>query len=222
MQDTERAVERLTEIHTEMFDGAAGISAPLLELLREARYPNLGRTKGGGGSGDMLDTQAVSMYENIDGIVRAWLAHFREPHAGELVPLTRRLHEVLRAEHAGGRLEDAEKLFSMFPQWVAQIDDYFDPPKEYELTAPCPECEAERIPEGEEPKPGKPDERPYKWAVRVPIKVGRAVVAECHACGRMWGGRDQLTQLGEAMSAEVDWAQLRELDRESEKRITTV
>ena len=53
-----------------------------------------------------------------------------------------------------------------------------------------------------------------KWAVRVPVKVGRAVVAECHACGRMWAGRDDLTRLAEEMDVEVDWVKLRELTGE--------
>ena len=75
MEATARSVVRLTEMHTEVIDGAVGESAPLLDILREARYPNLGRTKGGGGNGDVLDMQAMTMYENIDGIVRSWVAH---------------------------------------------------------------------------------------------------------------------------------------------------
>ena len=197
-----RAVERLTENHAELVDGTIGESGPLLEMLREARYPNLGGTKGGAGTGDVLDVQAMTMYENIDGIVRSWLNHFREHSTGDLIPLTKRLHQVLQAEDAGGRLDDSERMFSMFPKWVAQIEDFFDPPKEYELTADCPECGAGRIAN---------DEGAMKWAVRVPVKVGRAVIAECHSCGRMWAGRNDLTELAEAMNVEVDWVKLREL-----------
>lgn len=213
MESTERAVERLTQAHTELIDGAIGTSGPLLTLIWEARYPNLGRTKGGGGTGDVLDVQAMTIYENIDGIVRSWLNHFREHSTGELLPLVQRLHQVLQAERAGGRLDDEDRMFAMFGQWVAQIEDYFDPPHEYELTAPCPECEAERIPN---------DEGALKWAVRVPVKVGRAVIPECHACGRMWAGRDELTNLAEAMGVEVDWVKLREITGEATREITSV
>lgn len=211
MEATERAVVRLTEPHTELVDGRVGESGPLLEMLREARYPNLGGTKGGAGKGDVLDVQAMTMYENIDGIVRSWLNHYREHTTGDLIPLTRRLYQVLRTEDAGGRLEDRDNMFSMFPQWVAQIETFFDPPKVYELTVPCPECQAGRIPEGDEPREGERDERPYKWAMRVPVKLGHAVIAECHACGRMWAGRDDLTELAELTGVEVDWVKLREL-----------
>lgn len=202
MEATARAVVRLTEEHTELVDGATGTCGPLLLMLWEARYPNLGGTKGGAGTGDILDLQAMTMYENIDGIVRSWLNHFREHSTGELIDLTKRLYVVLQAEHAGARLEDPDRMFSMFPKWVAQIEDYFDPPKEYELTADCPECGSGRIAN---------EDGAMKWAVRVPVKIGRAVVAECHACGRMWAGRDDLTELAEAMDIEVDWIKLREL-----------
>lgn len=211
--ETARAVERLTEHHSELVDGAIGECDPLLVMLREARYPNLGKTRGGGGTGDVLDIQAMTIYENIDGIVRSWLSHYRQHHTGELIPLVKRLHETLQAEQAGDRLDDPERMFAMFGQWVAQIDDFFDPPKEYELTAPCPECDAERVENGE---------GLMKWAVRVPVKVGRAVIPECHACGTMWAGRDELTDLAEKMGVEVDWIKLRELTGDTTKETTPV
>lgn len=213
MEATSRAVEKLTEEHSEVIDGAIGTSGPLLELLREARYPNLGRTKGGGGSGDMLDVAAIAMYENIDGGVRAWLAHFREHSVGDLIPLTKRLHAVLVTEDAGDRLEDRDRMFGMFGHWVDQIENHFDPPHEYELTAACPECGAERITGNDES---------LKWAVRIPVRIGHALVAECHACGRMWVGRDDLTELAEQIGDVVDWVALRELSGDTAKRTTPV
>ncbi len=214
MESTERAVVRLTEAHTEKIGDAVGHSEPLLEMLRKARYPNLGRTKGGGGSGDMFDVKAVEMYETIDAGVRTWLNHFREHSTGDLLELTKRLHIVLKTEFAADRLEDADRMFGMFTTWVERIEDHFDPPAEYELTGACPECGAERIPEGDVPKEGESDERPHKWAVRIPVKPGRAVIPECHSCGKMWASRDDLTTLAEAIGAEVDWVALRELTGE--------
>lgn len=222
METTERAVVRLTEEHTEVVDGAVGVAEPLLEQLREARYPNLGKTKGGGGNGDVIDFQAVAIYENIDGIVRSWLEHYRQHSTGELIPLVKRLHEILKAEHAGGRLDDPERMLSMFTKLATRIDDFFDPPREFELTAPCPECGSGRVPEGDEPESGRPDDRPLKWAVRVPVRAGYAVVAECHECGRMWAGRDDLTELAECMGLEVDWVALREASGDTQNQMTTV
>jgi len=211
VQNTERAVERLTCEHSEVIDGAVGTSEPLLDMLKEARYPSLGKSVGGAGEGMMLNVQALALYENIDGIVRSWLAYYRQPHAGDLIPLVRRLYETLQAEHAGGRLEDPERMFSMFPTWVQQIEDNFDPPHEYELTADCPECSESHVTD----ENGK-----QKRAVRVPVKAGRAVIAECFACGRMWATRDELTALAEAMGIEVDWVGLRELFGDTQKVVT--
>jgi len=211
MQNIERAVERLTKDHTEILDDAVGQSGPLLEVLREARYPNLGRTKGGSGTGDMLDVNAIALYEHIDGTVRAWLNHFRQHSTGDLLSLTERLYEILQAEEAGDRLDDSERMFAMFPTWVSRIEDHFDPPGEYEITAPCPECGGGRIENGE---------GALKWAVRVLVKPGHALIAECHACGRMWAGRDDLVELAERMAVEVDWVLLHAVENESIEQFT--
>ena len=201
METIELAVTRLTEPHTVMVGETPAECGALLVELREARYPNLGRTKGGGGGGDVLDMKAVTMYETIDAGVRAWLDHFRQPQSGDLVEATKRLHGILKAEHAGGRLEDPERMFDMFPTWVQRIEDMFDPAREYELTAACPECGTEHAIDGEGCQ---------RWAVRIPVKDGRALVAECHECGAMWAGHNQLTELAEQMHIEVDWVALRE------------
>ncbi|MGR4009168.1 DUF7341 domain-containing protein [Leucobacter sp. 1207-22] len=215
METTERAVTRLTETHTVPVHDTFGECPPLLEMLREARYPNLGRTRGGGsGTGDMFDVKAVEMYETIDAGVRAWLNHYRQDSTGDLLDATKHLHSTLKAEEAGGRLNEAERMFAMFHTWVHRIEDHFDPPGEYELTGACPECGAEKIPEGEEPEPGQPDERPMKWAVRIQVKPGRAVIPECHACGKMWVTRADLTALAEGIKAEVEWVALQELTGE--------
>ncbi len=211
MQNIERAVERLTKDHTEILDGTVGTSGPLLEELRLARYPSLGKSVGGAGEGMMLNVQALGLYEHIDGAVRAWLAHYRHISTGDLVELTAQLHQVLRTEHAGGRLEDPDRMFAMFSTWVHQIEDNFDPPHEYELTASCPECGEGHV---------KDEDGKQKRAVRVPVKAGRAVIAECHACGRMWATRDELTELAEAMQVEVDWVKLRELTGDTQVGLT--
>lgn len=200
MESIDYAVTRLTETHAVKVGDAVGECAPLLEMLREARYPNLGRTKGGGGSGDMFDVKAVEMYETIDAGVRSWLQHYRQDHTGDLLEATARLYGVLLTEAAGGRLEDEERMFAMFPTWVDRIEDHFDPPHEYELTADCPEC-------GESHAEDSEGQR--KRAVRVQVKSGRALIAECHACGALTVGQDALTSMAERMGIAVDWVAIR-------------
>ncbi|UOQ57229.1 hypothetical protein MUN78_16490 [Leucobacter allii] len=206
MESTSRAVDRLTQHHTVFVGGTVAECGPLLEELRLARYPNLGRTKGGGGSGDLLDMKAVSMYETIDAGVRAWLDHFRQPAPADLIEATVRLHDVLHAEAAGGRLDDPDTMFGMFTTWVQRIEDLFDPPREFELTAACPECETEHVAD---------EDGGMRWAVRVPVKKGRALVAECRACGELWAGEDRLLELADGMGEEVDHVALRLLALEA-------
>lgn len=200
MQDIDYSVTRLTETHPVKVGDATGECEPLLEMLRQARYPNLGRTKGGGGGGDVFDVKAVEMYETIDAGVRAWLDSLREHSTGDLIPLTKRLYQMLKAEDAGGRLEDPERMFAMFPTWVGRIEDHFDPPHEYELIAVCPDC-------GESHAEDTEGQR--KRAVRVQVKAGRALIAECHACGTLTVGQDALTSLAERMGIDVDWVAVR-------------
>ena len=212
MNDVEFAVVKLTEPHTELIDGQTALCDPLLTMLWEARYPSLGKTKGGAGAGMPFDTHAIELYEHIDGTVRAWLAHYREHSTGDLIPLVRRLHEVIKTEDAGGRLEDRDRMYGMFQQFVTTIEDKFDPPHEYELTDDCPECEQSHA----EDQDGN-----RKRAVRIMVKPGRALVAECHACGKLWAGQDSLTDLAEKMGAEIDVVALRELVN-TPNRVTTV
>lgn len=206
MQDTDYAVTRLTETHTiTVGDQAAECGALLIEL-REARYPNLGGTKSGGGTGDLLDMKALTMYETIDAGVRSWLDHYRQTQPADLTDAAKRLYETLKAERAGGRLDPDDPLFAMFPTWVQRIEDMFDPPREYELTSACPEC-------GTEHATG--EDGGQRWAVRVPVKEGRALVAECHECGTMWAGQDRLTELAERMQIDINWVALREALRDA-------
>lgn len=203
MNDVERAVERLTENHSEIVGDQAGVCEPLLLMLWEARYPSLGKgSSSGGGEGSMLNQQALSIYEHIDGVVRAWLTHYREHATGDLIPLVKRLHQVLLTEDAGGRLEDRDRMYGMFQQFVTQIETCFDPPPEKELMGACPGCEATHS-EGENGE--------QRRAVRMIVNPGHALVAECHACGKLWAGQDALTELAESMGAVIDRVALREM-----------
>ncbi len=203
--DTARAVERLTTTHTVHLEGAEYECEPLLEQLREALTASLsnGTGAGGGAGGIPINYGAFTLWEHIDGIARGWLRSFSLDHAGDLTDVIRRLPAAIQAEHANGLIDDdlRERLDAMFGQWVAQIEDLFDPPHQKELTAPCPEC-GERYHE---------DGDTRRAAVVVPVKKGRAVIAECRCCGSMWATETELVRLADSMGIEVDFVALREL-----------
>lgn len=203
MLDTERAVERLTRTHTVHLNGAEYECAALLEQLREALTSSLG-AGGGGGSGDggLINVAAFTLWENIDGVARAWAQELGTDHRGDLNEIMQRLPTTIQAAHANEHIDDElrERLDAMFAQWVAMIEDLFDPPRVKELTAPCPKC-GERYDE---------DGDTRRAAVVIPVKPGRAIVAECRCCGGMWGTESDLIALAAGMGIEVDFIALRE------------
>ncbi|MBK0420171.1 hypothetical protein JD276_14130 [Leucobacter sp. CSA1] len=198
-------MERLTETHTVHYDGAEYECGPLIDQLREALTSSLGAGSGGGGSSDggLLNLGAFTLWEHIDGIARGWLRSFNLDHRGTLEDVISRLPRTIQAEHANGTIDDdlRERLDAMFGQWVAQIEDLFDPPHQKELTAPCPECGERYHVDGDT----------QRAAVVIPVKRGRAVVAECRCCGAMWATETALVGLAEQMGIEVDFTALHSL-----------
>ncbi|UOQ56089.1 hypothetical protein MUN78_10275 [Leucobacter allii] len=211
MTAVSRAVEQLTRDHEELIEGRAVTAGPLLEQLHQARYSSVGAGGSrGAASGMVLNVKAFDLYEDIDGKVRAWLDHYRQPHQGELTDAVTRLHQILQAEDTGGRLEHRDEMLGMFDVMVYQIENLLDPPHEKELLFPCPEC-GERYDDTVtmEQRGGREVEvMTRQAALRIPVRVGRALVAECHACGKLWATRDDLISLAESAGGVVDFAAL--------------
>ena len=206
MNETDYAVERLTEQHTVMVEGQAGECDALLLMLKDSIYPSLGSGgASGGGDGQVLNSKAFTMYENIDGVVRAWLLHFGQDASGELCAAARYLHQTISTEHNGGRVEEDlyERLMGMFTTWVWQIEDLFDPPREKEITGSCPSC-GERYEETTTTDKGGNTDTTRQAAVRIQVKPGRALIAECNCCGKMWATEGQLRELATGVGAIPD------------------
>ena len=205
MSGVVRAVERLTVTHMVSLDGREYECEGLLSQLRDAISSSLGAGSGAGSgvAGGLLNMGAFSLWETVDGIVRGWLESFGVDARGDLLGAVQRLPEAIQAAHSRGDIDDdlRERLDAMFGRWVYQIEDLFDPPHQKELTAPCPEC-GERF---------HVDGDTQNAAVVIPVKRGRAVIAECRCCGAMWATEDDLVRLADGMGIEVDFVALREL-----------
>ena len=203
------AVERLTTTHTVHHEGHEYQCEALLAQLRDALTSSLGAGSGGGsGDGGLLNMGAFTLWENLSGIARGWVESLGGKYGGEVADAVRALPQVIQAAHSRGDIDDdlRERLEAMPAQWVAQIEDLFDPPHQKELTAPCPEC-GERY---------KIDGDTQAAAVVIPVKRGRAVIAECRCCGAMWATETQLLELADGMGIEVDFVALRELTNAGE------
>ncbi|KUF07171.1 hypothetical protein [Leucobacter sp. G161] len=215
MTDTARAVERLTQTHTVHLDGAEYECAPLLEQLRDAISSSMGGGSGGGGGagGNLINAEALGLWQHIEDIARAWLNEWRLPHAGDLINVVPRFAQATQAQHAAGAIDDdmRDELDAAFGKWIYRIEDLFDPPHQKELTAPCPSCGERHHLSQEKDKQGRVIETRQLAAVTIPVKRGRAVIAECRCCGAMWSTETELVALAEAMGIEVDVVALRAL-----------
>lgn len=214
MDAIEYAVTRLTETHTVHLEGAEYECEPLLTQLREAMTSSIGAGSGGGsGDGGLINVAAFTMWEQIDGVARAWLLELERFRGDDIAGVIQRLIPAIKAAHANGILTDEQRdeLNSYPARWVTMIEDLFDPPHTKELTAPCPDC-GERWVTNEERDPrGRVVETKQSAAVVIPVKRGRAIVAECRACGALWATESRLLELAEGMGIEVDFAALRDL-----------
>lgn len=211
---TDRPIERLTRTHTVHLDGAEYRCTALLEQLREAVTSSLGAGSSGRSNstdGGLLNLAALTLWERIDSDARAWQRELTGDHRGDLHDVIRGLPAAIQAAHVNGTIDDdlRERLDSMPAIWVAQIEDLFDPPHMKELTAPCPEC-GERYYKAECIEKGAVIDTILAAAVVIPVKRGRAIVAECRTCGAMWATETQLVELADGMGINVDFVALRE------------
>ncbi|TDP93445.1 hypothetical protein EDF62_1424 [Leucobacter luti] len=212
MLTTDRAVERLTENHTVLLNGAEYECTALLTQLREAIASSAG-VGGGSEGGGLMNLAALTLWDNIDGVARGWQQTFWAGHRGELAQVIRRLPRLIQAAHVLNEIDDAlrGRLDALFATWVTQIEDLFDPPRVQELTAPCPTCGERYHQKVTTDERGAVIETVRMAAVIIPLKRGRALVAECRSCGMQWGTERDLSALAAGMGIEVDVAALQKL-----------
>ncbi|MCW2289117.1 hypothetical protein EDF60_2861 [Leucobacter luti] len=214
MLTTDRAVERLTENHAVLLNGAEYECTALLVQLREAIASSTGMGSGGGsGDGGLMNLAALTLWDNIDGVARGWQQAFWAGHRGELAQVIRRLPKLIQAARVHNEIDDTlrGRLDALFDTWVTQIEDLFDPPRVQELTAPCPACGERTHQKVTTDERGAVIETIRMAAVIIPVKSGRALVAECRSCGMQWGTERDLIALAAGMGIEVDAAALQKL-----------
>lgn len=213
MIDYPTAVERLTRSwHDVLSPTETGLDrytpveySPLLVMLDEACRSNTGNHKAGAGadpaSRSLLDLEAFSLREHIDGTVRAWLSRLsKERQPRDLIEAVNALVGILAAHHAARTITDVEhdRITAMFPRWCDRIWALYLPLVVKELAGACPnpDCEQTQFTDGEG-------------------KVGRALIAfytrntgqvsaRCRACEWTWRSPAELRLLGQWLGASQD------------------
>lgn len=213
-------VEQLTRDHKKAVttdDGIEFHSVPsLLSQLRDAVFGGMERGNGSatGGSRMLIDPAALDLYQEIDrDITEAWVAAF------ERVPNADRPEALLSEWSAWaddetvvtirGRDAYASGWVSF---WVSRIEQFFDPPRNAEIQAPCVQCGQEWVYRDEG------DQQRRDTALRFIRERGTGVTlrAECAACGTQWSPA-QFGHLAEAIGIDVAEKTRAHEEREAEE-----
>lgn len=203
MSDVERAVERLTQPHTEYVEGKAVEHSPLLVELTESASVQDGRGTGSGGVGIPINLAVIDLQDRIKRRLNMMRrALYLEP-TKELVQGTIEVWDTAQSERAGGRVDDPawDRIEAEFPDWVHRITEEVSPPTSTEVMTPCPSCgETRAFVRGDTVQAVV-----IKW---YPEELDRAPLGKCRFCGHEWVGwgamhydldvvnRDVLAKLG--------------------------
>lgn len=182
------AVDRLTLPETVTVWQGARITRNehpnLLEQLRRAVVSDIGGSGVGGKLANErtpLDVGAFTMFEAIDGRVRAWAADAGIESRGELAGRLRAWY-VKFAEYPRTEVE-VSSFMRVLVGWEGSIRDLLDPPAAVQITAPCPRCGVEWVVRGS----GVEEVRVWAlwglWRERAEDSN-----AECRGCGAVWRG----------------------------------
>jgi len=168
------------------------VDQSLLYQLRHAISGDLGSHGGGSKAAHErtpFDVAAFTMYEDIDGRVRAWAAD-----AG-MAPQHTRVEDVLRSWFPIWTVKAipdqlVDRHTAILTRWAVGINDLLDPPTKQELTAPCPLCGQmwATVGKGEEAESVR-----ALWAVWRDNKDDS--YGMCRACDHMWRGISAMRQL---------------------------
>lgn len=219
MNNAERAVERLTQHHTEIENGHPVEWPPLLDWLERSITEVTGRSGGSGEGGSPFNENAWRLQQRITRRLR--LIHealFIAWDPSNLTAATELAWATTQAERNGGRMDDSqwESISDEFIDWVQRIEAEDNRPMSLPLEQ-CPRCGARRVyatrdEDGERAyvtdAPSENDSpRP---AITVEWDEGRLPVAECRNpdCDGHWVGWEAIAGLGYTLGATQDLAVL--------------
>lgn len=150
---------------------------PLLERLVAAVHSSTSGKAGGGNPATraVLNSDALFASMRITSQITDWC------NIAKVVP-TRNPARDLRAWYAAH--DGAETFYlAQLRKWAWTIRNLLDPPRTFQITAPCPECKASEYVDEE----GDTRPHPLRPEYPDPESALKAVVT-CQACGHRFGG----------------------------------
>lgn len=218
MSDVARAVERLTQPHTEVENGHPVEWPPLLEWLEQSIHEVTGRTGGSGDGGAPFNEDALRLKKRITKRLKLIYDALYMPWTPNLIQATEAAWRYAQEERNGGRMDDQqwEMIGEEFINWVQRIEAEDNRPMSLPLDR-CPRCSVSRVypardSDGERIYLLDPQHHddPAKPAVVIEWDEGRAPVGECRSpeCDGYWVGWQAVANLGFTLGATQDLAVL--------------
>lgn len=213
---TTYAIEKLTKPwHDVLSPAETGLPGyttidypPMLDMLNQACRGNIGER--GAGASDpatrsLLNAEAHTLREQIDGTVRAWIGQLgRRKAEADLKSAILQLAGILHAHHAAHTITDVDhaRILAFFPRWCERIWRLYDPPVEKSLDGACPngDCGQTHTLDAEGGT--------IRALVAYYHRGSGTVQAKCRACGWEWGP-DQVRLLGLHLGATQDESVIR-------------
>jgi len=183
-------------------------AAPIVQL-RQAITASLGSPtstiSGGGAQMGGLNVAAFTMYEDIDGRIRAAWFDISGERSKEFPEVVLSKWQVVVRHRFGAELTSENYVRSWrsaITGWVKGIEGMFNPETVKELKGPCPNCELPRVVNGEGIE---------QSALYLHYSPANEPEAVCRSCGWNETGPRRLLELGYHLGATVDEDALREM-----------
>ncbi|MCW4458173.1 hypothetical protein [Microbacterium sp. MPKO10] len=170
---------------------------PLIVQIREATYSSSNAKSGSAAqpsTRSVLDFDALTIYANITSWIRAWCVLIELETHNDPVSDLRRWYMYWSSLNPDDN--ETSERHSKMREWVRQIKDHLDPPKEYTPKYPCPVCGHSEW--------GDMINGGGLWPVKVTYRLTEEGSryddrALCRRCQIVWDGADAVAELGEEM-----------------------
>lgn len=181
----------------------------LIVQLRESIHSSLGKTQDGHGGAEArsaLNLTAFTLYETIDGLIRAHYAYLSGGAAkADPENLLRLWYIEFANQYRSKKVSDLvlARTKNMLAKWVRDIQNLYDPETLKELLGECPHCQARHVYEESEDV--------MRSALYAHYRTDNTPEAQCRSCGATWFGARELRELGYHIGATVDEVLLLEM-----------
>lgn len=174
----------------------------LLDQLREAVYPGAEKGNNTGGRPAAAALNALDLLLEITKTATYYWAFTTRTHITKLTVEGRIKAWAADSRSGEDAADNVKRAARITSKWISQIEALFDPPKQQDIVASCPECGKRWVWIEED------GQKLRRAALTLHPGSGGSSYAECGRCGTKWGS-GQLELLARVISDETRVSQQR-------------